>query len=123
MRTLAQQLGEDGFDQPAGSTKQQLRVYNTLLDRVYASTDAGLANQIELLPAWVEEFNSTNGGRNGRAQLGSHADPGGGPDHGRSEPQQATFCWSLPDHLPLRPDAPAAASVRMREDAAARRGL
>ena len=25
---------------------------------------------------------------------------------GRSEPQQATFCWSLPDHLPLRPDAP-----------------
>jgi hypothetical protein len=28
------------------------------------------------------------------------------PDCGRSEPQQATFCWSLPDHLPLRPDAP-----------------
>ena len=25
---------------------------------------------------------------------------------GRSEPQQAAFCWSLPDHLPLRPDAP-----------------
>ena len=47
---------------------------------MYASTDAGLANQIELLPAWVEEFNSTNGGRNGRAQLGTHADPGGGPD-------------------------------------------
>ena len=28
------------------------------------------------------------------------------PDCGRSEPQQATFCWSLPDHLPLRPGAP-----------------